>query len=155
MMIEKEAFDTSFKELWSSIVQRISQDSIQDLIIFNEEKKTFYNLLFQKDQEALDNFNEAYLSFKTWWRSFAGKFALQRSTDEKAGRIHEHLSEYLKQTKNQNHIELTIIVVYDEFPLELWHLAPFYVVVPIRHFYIKEKELILRLQQALDTSNNK
>ncbi|WP_244440983.1 hypothetical protein [Neobacillus jeddahensis] len=81
----KEDFKIKYEELWNEISQRISNDNKNDLIIFYEEKDLFNQKLFVIDKDSLKNFNEIYKTYKVWWESFAGRFSIERSIDERGG----------------------------------------------------------------------
>ncbi|MFL0365625.1 hypothetical protein ACH0BF_21685 [Pseudobacillus sp. 179-B 2D1 NHS] len=62
----RKDFVMHYRELWDEISKRTSEQSLNDLKIFTEEKSLFYQELFAKDDDTLNEFNEIYQSFKAW-----------------------------------------------------------------------------------------
>lgn len=141
-----EEFDMRFRELWDVVSMRISEDPMNDLTIFNEEKNLFYQELFVANDETLNEFNEIYQSFKVWWGSVAGRFAVERSIDEYIHNIYIELADFLmeKGIKPQN--KMNISLIYDDCLLVDLVPSSYFAVLSMRDCIVSYKELIPKLQ---------
>lgn len=59
----RKDFVMHYRELWSKISKRISEQPLNDLKIFTEERSLFYQELFAEDNDNLNEFNDLYQSF--------------------------------------------------------------------------------------------
>lgn len=107
-------FDIRYRELWDEVSKRISEHPINDLKIFTEDKSLFYQGLFAENDDTLNEFNEIYQSFKVWRGSFAGRFSVERSIDEKGQEIYVELANLLIEKGIKPQKELNISLIYDE-----------------------------------------
>lgn len=145
--IFQEEFELRFKKLWDEVLKRISEHPINDMKIFKDEKGLFYQRLFVEGDENLKNYTEMYQSFKIWWDSFAGRFSVERSIDEKGQKLYVELANSLKQRGVELQKDLSISLIYDESSLSDLGGSPYFAVIPIKDFFIKYKELLSKLQQ--------
>lgn len=145
----KEEFELEFKDLWDNVSQRISDHHRNDQKIFYEEKDLFYQSLFVDNSNSLKNFNEIYKSYKVWWDSFVGHFAVERSIDEKVEMIYVELAKSLTQKKIVPQKELSISLIYDECLLVNSEVSSYFAVLPIKDFYVNYHELVPRLQKCI------
>ncbi|MGP4038530.1 hypothetical protein ACTWP4_01280 [Gracilibacillus sp. D59] len=146
----KEEFALNFKNVWDEISQRVSDHPSNGLKIFAEEKDLFYQSLFIKNPDSLKEFHEIYKSFKVWWDSFIGHFALERSIDEKGQELYKELATALTQRRIQPQKELDISLVYDECLLVNLDISSYFAVVPIKDFFFKYNDLVSELQKCID-----
>lgn len=139
-------FDTRFRKLWDEVSKRISEHPKNDVKIFNEEKDLFYQGLFAENDDTLKEFNKIYQSFKVWWDSFAGRFSVERSIDEKKQKIYAELSNFFIEKGIKPRKELNITLIYDECLLVDLETSSYFAVLSIKDCFLKYKELISKLQ---------
>ncbi|MGE8081379.1 hypothetical protein [Peribacillus loiseleuriae] len=145
----KEEFDLDYKNLWDKVSQRISDHHSNGVKIFYEEKDLFYQSLFVNNSDSLKEFNEIYKSFKVWWGSFAGHFAVERSIDEKCEKLYVELASSLTQKGIEPQKELSISLVYDECLLVNLEVFSYFAILPIKDFFVKHNELAPKLQKCI------
>ncbi|SLL31577.1 L-rhamnose mutarotase [Bacillus dakarensis] len=145
----KEDFELKYDELWNEISQRISEDNKNDLKIFYEENNLFFQWLFVNDEDSLMNFNEIYETFKVWWNSFAGRFAIERSVDEMGQKLYWDLANSLVQRGIEPKKEVNISLIYDECLLANAQVSSYFAVLPIGNFFVKYKELVQKLKMYI------
>lgn len=145
----KEEFDLGYKSLWDKVSQRISDHHSNGVKIFYEEKDLFYQSLFVNNSDSLKEFNEIYKSFKVWWGSFAGHFAVERSSDEKSEKLYVELASSLTQRGIEPQKELSISLVYDECLLVNLEVSPYFAILPTKDFFVKYNELVPKLQKCI------
>ncbi|MGE8081478.1 hypothetical protein [Peribacillus loiseleuriae] len=145
----KEEFDLDYKNIWDKVSQRISDHHSNDVKIFYEEKDLFYQSLFVNNSDSLKEFNEIYKSFKVWWGSFAGHFAVERSIDEKGEKLYVELASSLTQKGIEPQKELSISLVYDECLLVNLEVSSYFAILSIKDFFVKYNELVHKLQKCI------
>lgn len=145
----RKDFDMRYRELWDEVSKRISEHPINDLKIFAEEKNLFYKGLFVENDDTLNEFNEIYNSFKVWWGSFAGRFSVERSIDEKGQEIYAELASLLLEKGIKPQKELNISLIYDECVLVDLEPSSYFAVLSIRDCFVNYKELIPKLQLCI------
>lgn len=138
-------FERNFKELWIKVSKRISEDPLNDLNIFTDEKNIFYNGLFTEGNLSLQQYHELYLSFSVWWDSFAGHFSVEKSIDEKVHKLYTELADILLEKKIKPEKSLNISLIYDECILMDLEPDPYFAVISIRDCIVNGKELLQRL----------
>lgn len=146
----EEDFEVRYKRLWNEISQKISEHPINDLKIFNEEKDLFYQRLFIKNDDNLKGFEVIYQSFEVWWNSFAGRFSIERSIDEKGQKLYKELSNVLIQKRIKPQKELSISLIYDGCLLANSEVAPYFAVLSINDIFVKYKETVSQLQASIE-----
>ncbi|MGG6447392.1 L-rhamnose mutarotase [Pseudobacillus badius] len=154
----RKDFDMRYRELWEEVSKRISEHPINDLEIFTKEKNLFYQSLFAENDDTLNEFDEIYQSFKTWWGSFAGHIAIERSIDENLQDIYLGLANLLteKGLKPQKELnisliykELNISLIYDECLLVDLEPSSYFAILSIRDCFVNSKELNKKLQASI------
>ncbi|WP_404328287.1 hypothetical protein [Mesobacillus maritimus] len=140
----RKDFEMSFKEVWSQVSKRISEYPIHDQTIFYE-KTIFYKSLFAENDQSLNVYNELYLSFKVWWGSFAGRFAIERSFDVYGQEIYTGLANRLMEKEMKPQRDLSISLLYDECLYVELKPAAYFAVLPIQDWLVNHKELIQKL----------
>lgn len=145
----RKEFDVCYRELWDEVSKRISEHPINDLKIFTEEKNLFYQGLFAKNDDTLNEFNEIYQSFKVWWGSFAGRFSVERSINEYGQKIYTELANSLTEKRNGPQKELNISLIYDECLLVDLEPSSYFAVLSIKDCIVNYKELIPKLQLSI------
>ena len=145
----REDFEMQYRELWDEISKRLSEHRLDDLNIFTEEKYLFYQSLFVEKNDALEEFNELYKSFKVWWRSFTGQFSVERSVDEKGQEIYAELSSFLLEKKVKPQKELNISIIYDECLLADLKPTPYFAILSVNDCILNYKEIIQKLKDML------
>ncbi|MEO4055628.1 hypothetical protein [Solibacillus sp. CAU 1738] len=145
----RKDFDMRYRELWDEVSKRISEHPINDIKIFAEEKNLFYKGLFVENDDTLNEFNEIYNSFKVWWGSFAGRFSVERSIDEKGQEIYAELASLLLEKGIKPQKELNISLIYDECVLVDLEPSSYFAVLSIRDCFVNYKELIPKLQLCI------
>lgn len=143
----KDDFECRYTDLWNAVSQKISGDNGSiDLKIFYKEKELFYQHLFEDNRDSLTKFNEVYKCFQVWWDSFAGRFSVERSIDDTTHKLYLDLANSLKESGVEPRKRLKISLIYDECLLVNADVSSYYVVLPIKDFYIKYKELVPKLR---------
>lgn len=140
-------FKLKYKELWNEISQRVFNNNDNDLKIFYKEKDLFYQRLLVVDSANLDNFKEIYKTFKVWWESPAGYFAIERSVDEVGHRLYWDLATLLAKKGIEPQKELNISLIYDGCFLGQLEISQNFIVLPIRSFLTEDREIVYRLQK--------
>lgn len=140
----KEDFELNYEELWKEISQKIFNDNKN-----HEEKDLFYQRLFVIDTDSLKNFNEVYKTFKVWWNSFAGRFSIERSIDDKRHTLYVDLSNSLVQRGIKPKKNLNISLIFDECLLANAQVSSYSAILPIRDFFVKYKELAPKLEGCI------
>ena len=145
----KVAFDKEFilkfEELWNEVSERICEDHINSVKIFYEEEDLFYNRLFVNSSCSLKDYKGTYKAFKVWWSSFAGQFSIERSIEEKSHELYEELVNSLSQKGMNPKKELSICLVYDECLLVDIEVTSYFAVIPIKNFYVNDKDVVYNL----------
>ena len=119
-------FEMRYRDLWGEVVKRIAEDPINDTRIFSEEKKMFYQKLFANNDDAENEFNEIYQSFKVWWISTACRFAVGRSIDIPREKMYNDLTNVLIAKGIKPRQRLNISLIYNECVLaDLEHSSYF------------------------------
>lgn len=144
----KEDFEWKYRELWDYISQSIC-DHQNDLEIYYEKKELIYQSLFLNNSESLNKFNEIVKSFDTWWDSFAGRFSIEGSIDERSEKVYFELSNLLIQKGIEPQKTLSISLIYDECMLDSIEVTPYFAMVPIRDYFIKYKQLVPKLKECI------
>lgn len=145
----RKDFEISYRELWNEVSKRISEHPINDLKIFTDEKNLFYQCLYVESGDTLNEYNEIYQSFKVWWGSNAGQFAVERSIDEKGQEIYAELANLLIEKGIKPQKELNISLIYDECILVKLEPSFYFAVVSIRDCFFNYKALIPKLQLSI------
>ncbi|CAH0346683.1 hypothetical protein [Bacillus sp. CECT 9360] len=148
-----EDFESRFKELWDDVSQRISQHRMNDIKVFNDEKDLFYRSLFVDSVDSPQGYGEIYQSFKVWWDSFAGRFSVERSIDERGQKLYSELANSLMLKGIAPQKVLNISLIYDECSLGDLEVSSYFTVVPIRYFFVKCNALLAKLQENILTTN--
>ncbi|MDQ0153951.1 hypothetical protein [Robertmurraya andreesenii] len=91
-----------------------------------------------------------FWTFKVWWGSFAGQFAVERTTDEKVESLYRDLAYSLQKKWIEPFKALHISLLYDECVLVNANTSSYFAVLPIRDFFVAYKELVPRLQGCFD-----
>jgi L-rhamnose mutarotase len=146
----RKDFEKSFKELWDLVSQRISEHPMHDQTIFFEEKLLFYKSLFVEHDDCLHKFTTIYLSYKVWWGSFAGRFAIETSFDAHGQDIYTELNNLLLEKRRKPQKELNISLIYDACILLDIEPASYFAVLPIRDWFVHYKELSTKLLLSID-----
>ncbi|MCM3439258.1 hypothetical protein AB3Z07_13340 [Metabacillus halosaccharovorans] len=144
MAFDKE-FLLKFEELWNEVSERICDDHINSERIFYDEEDLFYNRLFANSTCSFKDYRGIYKAFKVWWSSFAGKFSIERSIDEKSNGLYEELASSLYQKGITPKKELSICLVYDKCLLVDLEVTSYFAVIPIKNFYVNYKDLVHNL----------
>jgi hypothetical protein len=139
-------FEMRYRELWNLVSTRISEDPINDQHIFFNVKNSFYEGLFAENDSSLTKFNEIYVSFKVWWGSFAGRFAIERSFDVHGQDIYSALVKLLLEKELKPQRELDISLIYDECVFVDLEPTSYFAVLPIKEWFVNNKELISKLE---------
>ncbi|RLL40116.1 hypothetical protein D8M04_19435 [Oceanobacillus piezotolerans] len=142
----KEDFELRYKKLWNEVSQRITSDVRNDLKIFYEEKDLLYQKLFENNADSLAGYNEVYKTFQVWWDSFAGRFSVERSTNNIGQNLYVELVNYLKKNEIEPQRQLSISIIYDECLLANAEVSSYFAVLPIRDFFFKFEELVPKLK---------
>ncbi|MCM3760211.1 hypothetical protein M3212_05330 [Alkalihalobacillus oceani] len=146
----QEDFEMRYREVWSEVARRISENPTNDLGIFIDEKSLFYQRLFAQSEDTLKEYNDIYHSFNVWWQSMAGQFAVESSISEQGQTIYTQLAECLLEKGITPQKELTLSLLYDDCLLAQLDLPPYFAVVSIRDCLV-DKELIDKLTEAFFT----
>lgn len=148
-LVFREEFDLNFKNLWDKVSQRISNHHSNGAKIFYEEKDLFYQSLFVNKSNSLKEFNNIYKSYKAWWNSFAGQFAVERSIDVKGEMLYVELANSLTQKGIEPQKELSISLIYDECLLDNLEVSSYFAVVNIKDFFVNYNDLVPKLQKCI------
>lgn len=142
-------FETCFRELWNEVSKRLSVGPIHDQKIFYEEKNVFYKRLFIDSEEAFQQFNEIYQSFKIWRGSLAGRFAVERSIDAYIEKVYTELAQLLldKEVKPKRSVDISIL--YDDCVVVDLEPASYFVVLSIRDCILNYKELLAKVEVSI------
>jgi L-rhamnose mutarotase len=144
-----EKFELHYKELWDMVSQRISDNPMNDMKIFTDEKDLFYRSLFMDSGDSIKRYSEIYQSFKIWWDSFAGRFSIENSISEKGQKLYKDLANSLIQKGSLPQKELNISLVFDECPLGNLEVSSYCAVVPIKDFIVNYKQLLFKLSGTI------
>jgi len=147
--IFKEEFEFFFKKLWNEVSQRISEHPMNDIKIFNEEKELFYQRLFKENDDNLRDYTEIYQSYKIWWDSFAGRFSVESSIDDKGQKLYMELKNSLIQKEIEPQKELNISLIYDECQIVNLDVSSYFAVLSTKDFFVKYKEMVPKLLKHL------
>lgn len=147
--IFKEEFESCFKKLWDEVSQRISEHPMNDIKIFKEEKELFYRRLFKESDDNLAIYTEIYQSYKIWWDSFAGRFSVERSIDDKGQKLYIDLTNSLLEKEIAPQKELNISLIYDECLIVNVEVSTYFAVLSTKDFFVKYKELVPKLLKHL------
>ncbi|HET7628219.1 MAG TPA: hypothetical protein VFK44_07505, partial [Bacillales bacterium] len=112
-----------------------------DVKTFHNEQDAYCKSLFAAGDEGVRDFQNTHEAFKVWWDSFAGRFSVERSIDEKRDKLYEKLSAATEGNA------LNIGIIYDDCRLADTDGAASYAVASIRDFYVNEKELAAKWQK--------
>lgn len=145
----EDDFELCYRTLWNEVAQRISEDPLNDLKIFHEEKDLFYHSLFIESDESSKDFNAIYLSFKIWWNSIAGRFSIERSIDEKGQKLYVEVANALVQKRIKPQKELNISLIYDECLLADSEVSSYFVVVSLKNIFVKFKETVSKIRVSI------
>ncbi|WP_087973520.1 hypothetical protein [Oceanobacillus rekensis] len=144
----RKDFEMRYRELWAEVSKQISEQPIVDLKFFTEEKNLYYQNLFVKNDDTLNEFNAIYQSFKSWWGSFAGRFSIERSIDGYGQEIYAELANSLLEKGIKPKKDLYISLIYGECLLADLEPSSYFAVLSIRDF-VNYKELIPKLQLSI------
>ncbi|MER2112341.1 MAG: hypothetical protein ABS960_06580 [Solibacillus isronensis] len=145
----REDFEMQYRELWGEISKRISEQRLDDVHIFMEDKHVFYHRLFVEQDDTLHAFNEIYKSFEVWWTSFAGRFSVECSVDEKGQKIYAELSNFLLEKKVKPQKELNISIIYDECLLADLKPTPYFAILSVNDCILNYKKIIQKLELSI------
>lgn len=144
-----EDFEISYKKLWDEVSLKISENDLNDTKIFNREKDLFYQRLFVPSDDNLKDYTEIYRSFKIWWGSFAGRFLVERSIDEKLDKLYVELVNSLAQKRIEPQKMLSISLIYDECLLVNLEALSYFVILSTKDFFVKYKEIVPKLKVSI------
>ncbi|MGE6488587.1 hypothetical protein [Paenisporosarcina sp. NPDC076898] len=150
----EEDFEFRFRSLWSEVKSRIAEHPLNDIKLFMDEKSLFYQSLFEKTEESLETYHEIHFSFRVWWNSFAGRFTLEKSTDELGRTLYLDLERFLSQKAIAPKNMLMISLIYDECPLIQLDGTSSYFIISTEDFVTKQKELSRKLQKLFEEEHN-
>lgn len=139
-IIFQEDFEKCFAALWQEVAQRISEDPLNDLKIFMQEKDFFFESLFVENEENVKSFNALSQSFEVWWNSFAGRFSIERSIDEKGQKLYMELADALVQKRITPQKELNLSLIYDDCLLAGSEIFPYFAIVSLKDLTINFSE---------------
>lgn len=145
----KEDFVLNFKELWGSVAQRISEDDLNDIKIFYDEKDAYYQALFEETANSSNEFQELYKSFQVWWDSLAGKLSVERAVDKLGYNLYREMAEALLQKGIVPQKYFSLSLIYDECELATSERISYFAVIPIDDFHLHSKELVPKLQEHI------
>lgn len=145
----KGEFEFCFKKLWDEVSQKISEHPMNDIKIFNEEKELFYQRLFKESDDNLRDYTEIYQSYKIWWDSFAGRFSVERTIDDKGQKLYMELANSLVQKEIAPKKELNISLIYDECQIVNLDVSTYFAVLSTKDFFVKYKEIVPKLLKYL------
>lgn len=148
-VVFKKDFELRYKTLWKEVSGEISEDPINDLKIYTKEKDSFYQRLFEETDDNLENFQFIYRSFDVWWNSFAGRFAIERSLDEKGHELYSKLMNAHVSTGFNPLKELKISLLFDQCLLADSEISPYFVVIYIEEFFLKFEELVSKVRLSI------
>lgn len=147
-VVFKEEFEEKYKELWDEVLEKLSRDKDNDLKIFYDNKYLFFQNLFENNTDNKKMFNEVYQAFQIWWNSFAGRFSIERSVDEKSQTLYADLINWLIHREKRPEKRLHISLIYDECTLANIHISSYFAVIPTRYYFINYKELLSRIRKC-------
>lgn len=147
----KEEFEVEFRSLWDKLSQKIAEHPRNDMKLFYDEKDLFYLSLFVNHSDSLKDFNNIYESFKVWWGSFAGRFAIERSIDEKEEKLYVELAQFLSEKGIVPKKALEISLIYDDCLLVTLEVSSYFAVIPIKNFFVKYHEVVSKLQKSFSS----
>ena len=144
-------FEENFKELWQDVSIKLSKDNSngRDLILFYDENEIIYEKLFLTDSNNLKKYKEIYTSFRVWWGSYAGSFAIERSIDDPCHNLYLTLTSALKKNKIDPINQLNIHLIYDECLVTNTECYPYYTVLSIQGIHANHQELVSKLQRCI------
>jgi len=145
----KGEFEFCFKKLWDEVSQKISEHPMNDIKIFNEEKELFYQRLFIESDDNLRDYTEIYQSYKIWWDSFAGRFSVESSINDKGQKLYMELANSLIQKEIAPKKELKISLIYDECQIVKLDVSSHFAVLSTKDFFVKYKEMVPKLLKHL------
>ncbi|ASK63746.1 hypothetical protein CFK37_17080 [Virgibacillus phasianinus] len=146
----KEEFELNYRKLWHQVAKRIAKHHINDPKIFYKEKDIIFQELFITSDESLKKYEDLYHTFKVWWDSFAGRFSIERSTDERGQKLYWELAKLLEQNGKEPEKELNISIIYDEYLFSEIQKYSYFNIVPINDFYVNYRELPKKLLESVD-----
>jgi hypothetical protein len=145
----QEDFSSRFKELWYEVTHKVWEHPMNDIKMFHGEKDLFYRRLFIEDEESHRVYREIYMSFKVWWDSFAGRFSIERSLNEKGEKLYGDLANSLIELGIAPEKELNISLVYDDCLLTDLVEYQYFMVVSARDFFVEYEKVLAKLQQVI------
>ncbi|MCZ8538018.1 hypothetical protein M9R32_12550 [Paenisporosarcina quisquiliarum] len=150
----EEDFENRFRNLWDEVKHKIAEHPMNDIKLFMDEKNLFYQCLFEKSDESLETYNEIHFSFRVWWDSFAGRFTLEKSTDELVRKLYLNLEKFLNNNSIAPENLLTISLIYDECSLIRLDDTTSYFIISAEDFVTKQKELLEKLHKLFKEENS-
>ncbi len=149
-LLFKKDFEKHYIELWDEVTEDLAKGDVSaDIKYFYDERELFYQRLLENNIENMMIFFEVYEAFQTWWDSFIGKFTLERSVEEDARKLYIDLENWLLEEGKNPAKRLCIHLIYDECELSIPDIYPYFVIVPIQTFSIRQAELTPLVQKSL------
>ncbi|MFS0861089.1 hypothetical protein [Fredinandcohnia sp. 179-A 10B2 NHS] len=142
-------FETCFRELWNEVSKRLSEGAIHDQKIFIEEKDLFYQRLFVSSDESLQQYNNIYQSFKVWWGSLAGQFAIERSVGVYIEKVYAELAQSLLEKGIKPKKSVDISILYDDCVVIDLKPSAYFVSLSIRDCILNSKELLGKVEVCI------
>jgi hypothetical protein len=146
----REDFDVRFRDLWNDISERIADDPSQDQLILIEERNLFYQTLFTENDDSLSEFDQIYTSFRAWWRSLAGGFAVEICMGETLDKIYRGLADLLIEKGIKPRKRLYLNLIYDQCLLAVAEPSSYYATLSLEDGFMRYKEIPGRLLHSID-----
>ncbi|MDA1640621.1 hypothetical protein ACWOMK_23220 [Bacillus thuringiensis] len=137
-------FEANFKELWHSLLKKITDDKY-DLQIFYDENYIFYEKLFDTQLCNEDSFKELVCSFKVWWTSIVGQHSLECSVSGYSTQLYNDLLLYLKQNEIEPLQQIHLNLLYDDCVFVTNNTTSYSAILPTKHFFINYRDVVTTL----------
>lgn len=134
-------FEAQFQQLWLELTKKVADSNFNEMALFYEQKELFQTRLFQGE----NSFEQLHESFRTWWASLAGGYAIERTTDTWMQSIYNELTGILKNANKEPAKALHVSVIYDQCKLVKQQEYSFYAVYAIEDFLLNHKEIPKKL----------
>ncbi|MDI4643804.1 hypothetical protein [Cohnella hashimotonis] len=146
-LLEEQYFCDVFKDVWSEMVGRLSQNHLSDHNRIIETERELFQRLFNQEGQGRKGFEESKNSFYAWFSSFAGQITIERASDHM---MYYDIDIYNKLSREMNfsrisNPELLISLIYDDCSLGSRGSYYWHSVISLRDLYMDGKSLVPKI----------
>lgn len=139
----QEDFPSLFNAAWNKAAHQIAEDAANDRPFYHSRMNSVFGAFVEDSGSTLHLFKEVEHSFRAWWNSIAGRFAIERSIDTKLEKVYRDLAS--NPNLEGKHLEISLI--YDDCRLGRFPETNSFAIVSVKEFFIAHNDFVQKVKQ--------